>query len=442
MKIVNIIFLLLILTNCSFDNKTGIWTNNTKDKKIEKKEVKNSEIISASNQKIFDEEKNSLNKINIIFPEVSKNLKWPEEYFNNQNNYQNAFLNTQFTKISKSKKLARGKISHNFYIINNNVFYNDHRGNIYVYSIDKDQVIFKFNFYKKKYKKYKKLIYMTVDEDKIYVLDNLGYAYALNYKNNKLVWAKNYGVPFRSNLKIYNNELFGADLNNTIFAINIFNGEKNWSSNTESEILRNKFINNISIDEEGNLYFLNTSGNLYSFNISTKTMNWFLGLKKGPKSFSNTFDAKPIVINNKKILISSYNQTKLYDSNGAKIWSTNISLSTKPIFINGFIFAFSKTGLLTCLDSLSGEILWAKRILKEENININKKLRKIKNIDSIQLINNKLFLFSKNGFSLEIDYQDGSIISLQNVDKMKSNFLFVKGKMYFINSRNKLSIIN
>ena len=111
------------------------------------------------------------------------------------------------------------------------------------------------------------------------------------YKNNKLVWAKNYGVPFRSNLKIYNNELFGADLNNTIFAINIFNGEKNWSSNTESEIIRNKFINNISIDEEGNLYFLNTSGNLYSFNISTKTMNWFLGLKKGPKSFSNTFDS-------------------------------------------------------------------------------------------------------------------------------------------------------
>ena len=442
MKIVNIIFLLLILTNCSFDNKTGIWTNNTEDKKIEKKEVKNSEIISASNQKIFDEEKNSLNKINIIFPEVSKNLKWPEEYFNNQNNYQNAFLNTQFTKISKSNKLARGKISHNFYIINNNVFYNDHRGNIYVYSIDKDQVIFKFNFYKKKYKKYKKLIYMTVDENKIYVLDNLGFAYALNYKNNKLVWAKNYGVPFRSNLKIYNNELFGADLNNTIFAINIFNGEKNWSSNTESEIIRNKFINNISIDEEGNLYFLNTSGNLYSFNISTKTMSWFLGLKRGPKSFTNTFDAKPIVINNKKILISSYNQTKLYDSNGAKIWSTNISLSTKPIFINGFIFAFSKTGLLTCLDSLSGEILWAKRILKEENININKKLRKIKNIDSMQLINNKLFLFSKNGFSLEIDYQDGSIISLQNVDKMKSNFLFVKGKMYFINSRNKLSIIN
>ena len=44
---------------------------------------------------------------------------------------------------------------------------------------------------------------MIVEDDFIYVCDNFGYLYALDYKNNKILWAQNYKIPFRSNIKIF-----------------------------------------------------------------------------------------------------------------------------------------------------------------------------------------------------------------------------------------------
>ena len=56
--------------------------------------------------------------------------------------------------------------------------------------------------------------------DFIYVADNLGYLYSYNYSINKILWAKNYKIPFRSNLKIYNKQLALADQANTLYLFN------------------------------------------------------------------------------------------------------------------------------------------------------------------------------------------------------------------------------
>ena len=43
----------------------------------------------------------------------------------------------------------------------------------------------------------------SIYKNNIYIADNLGYLYSIDYKNQKLLWAKNYGIPFRSNLKFF-----------------------------------------------------------------------------------------------------------------------------------------------------------------------------------------------------------------------------------------------
>ena len=48
---------------------------------------------------------------------------------------------------------------------------------------------------------------MIVEKEIIYISDNIGYVYAYNYLENKILWAKNYKIPFKSNLKIYENKL-------------------------------------------------------------------------------------------------------------------------------------------------------------------------------------------------------------------------------------------
>ena len=73
---------------------------------------------------------------------------------------------------------------------------------LFVFSIDENKIIQKFNFYKKKFKKKEKKLNIIVEKNIIFVSDNFGYLYAYDYKKNKVIWAKNYKVPFRSNLKI------------------------------------------------------------------------------------------------------------------------------------------------------------------------------------------------------------------------------------------------
>ena len=153
------------------------------------------------------------------------------------------------------------------------------KGNINVFSVTDNKTLIKFNFYKKKYNKINKKLNLIVENNIIYVSDNFGYLYAYNYFDRKLLWAKNYNVPFRSNLKIYKNTIFAANQNNNLFFFNKLTGEILKQIPTEETIVKNNFINSLSLDEK-NIFFLNTYGTLYSVDIKSKRINWFINLNQ------------------------------------------------------------------------------------------------------------------------------------------------------------------
>ena len=43
--------------------------------------------------------------------------------------------------------------------------------------------------------------------------DNIGFVYAFDFANNKVIWAKNNKIPFRSNLKIDGDNVFLINVN-------------------------------------------------------------------------------------------------------------------------------------------------------------------------------------------------------------------------------------
>ena len=108
-------------------------------------------------------------------------------------------------------------------------------------------VALKKNFYiiKKEYKKISKFLNLIIENDIIYVSDNLGFLYAYNYINDKILWAKNYKIPFKSNLKISNTKLIAANQNNNLYFINKKSGDIIQLLPTEETIVKNNFINNL-----------------------------------------------------------------------------------------------------------------------------------------------------------------------------------------------------
>ena len=126
-----IFFLVLILlVNCSFDDKTGIWSGDKDEKRrISELEKKQGRTISTdtiySSENIYSEEKTLVKKISLSIPK--KNLSWEMSGLNHQNFLGNIYLsgidNTFLKKKIGKNKFSIYKINTSLLSINNNIIF-------------------------------------------------------------------------------------------------------------------------------------------------------------------------------------------------------------------------------------------------------------------------------------------------------------------------------
>ena len=62
-----------------------------------------------------------------------------------------------------------------------------------------------------------------------------------------------YKIPFRSNLKLFENKIILSDQINSLYVLDSLNGEKIRIIPTEDTTLKNNFINSIATDNKNNL---------------------------------------------------------------------------------------------------------------------------------------------------------------------------------------------
>ena len=207
-KILNLIILNIFLSSCSFDNKSGIWTGSEQIVKQQSNNQNIELIFKKKNNFIEDKELQPNQKFNFDAPISYKN--WTQSYQNKSNNINNlSFYNEgNYKRLSK---VSSSVINSNILVFEKKLFFSDNKGNIGIFSLDKNQLIFKFNFYKKRLKNAGKNIKIILKGNQIIAADNFGYIYSIDYKKNKVIWAKNFLIPFRSNLKIINEVIFLSD---------------------------------------------------------------------------------------------------------------------------------------------------------------------------------------------------------------------------------------
>ena len=292
-------------------------------------------------------------------------------------------------------------------------------------------------------KKIKKEIKLLVKENTIIAVDNFGYIYSIDYKQKKIVWAKNFLIPFRSNLKIINETLFVSDEKNKVILINIKNGDKIDELYTQPSQAVSDFESNLAIDNNNNLLFMSTSGILYSLNfINNKSINWIINFKQESEMI---YKGNPIIVSNDKIIISSKDNISLINVNGAKIWDLNIKSNLSPIVSGNTIFTVNKDNYLILINKNTGQIIFSKNIYSLITEEFQKNLkRKIKKISHIYLTGNKLLLISENSYFIEVNLKN--IINVNSIKKnplkISSDVIFYDKKMVFINKSNRIYKVN
>ncbi len=441
MRLLYILIFSILLQSCSFDNKSGIWKNENEVLVQKNDPLSNFESLSYVKEqfdKIVPFDGNSKIKIS----NTVSNLKWSDIFYNQINNYDNFKYNNLNKLLFKSKKLSRFDISENILYEENNIILNDSKGNLIIYSIDEKKIISKFNFYKKRYKKLNKKINFIVENNIIYVADNLGYLYSYNYSIKKILWAKNYKIPFRSNLKIYNKQLVLADQANTLYLFNKENGEILKKFPSEEITVKNRFINNLALNNK-NLFFLNTYGTLYSFNIDHSNINWFLNLNQSTDlTPSETFDGTRIINYDKKLIITSNNFLYIIDEdNGSIIFKINFTSSISPVVNNNYLFIISKNDLLIVLDIEKGKIKYSYDINQKIADYYETKKRNAL-FRNLLLLNDKIFIFLNNSFVLYFDII-GNLNDIKKLPtKINSNPIIIDGSIIYLDKKNRLSIVD
>ena len=438
-----IFIFIFFFTSCSFDNKSGIWQNENEisQKKISKgvfDDFKKFNSTDDSFNEIISLDKNFKFKLT----KARENDNWTDIFYNKNNNLNNFRYNNEFKLKYKSRKISKYEVNHSLLYENDNFITSDTNGNLLIYSRDNNNILQKFNFYKKKYKKIKKKLNIIVEKNIVYVSDNIGFLYAYDYVRNKIIWAKNFKVPFRSNLKIVKDKLAAANQNNNLYIIDKKSGDNLKLIPTEETIIKNNFINNLSADEK-NLYFLNTYGSLYSIEIDSKKINWFVNLNQSLElNPSNLFFGNEIVLENSKIVVSSNNFTYVLDSrSGSIIHKKNFSSLVKPIINNNYVFLISKNNLLISLDLRNGKILFSYN-LNDEISNFLGSKRKVAKFANIALINDGLLIFLKNSFVLQLSVNGKIQKVIKLPSKINTRPIFVKNQILFTDYNNKISVMN
>ncbi len=441
MNFLRIFVISLLLINCSFDKKSGVWKNESDQAKNENIIFKDFKTISST-YNLFDENILIDEKFRFKLKNSLNNSEWKDIYFNDSNNYENLKYNNQNQIVFKSLKLTKHDVNKSILFEENNLIFSDKKGNIIVFSIKKDEIISKFNFYKKRFKKIDKILNLKVSNNIIYVSDSIGYLYAFDYKKNIILWAKNYKIPFRSNLKETNTQLISADQNNNLYFFNKTNGNILRTIPTEETLVKNQFINNLSMSDDS-LFYLNTYGSLYSVDKMTMNINWFLNLNKTlDLNPGNLFLGTEVINNEGKIVIISNDTTYIIDSiSGSVLFKKKISSRLKPIIYDRYLFIISKKNFLVCLDLNTGKIIYSTNVDKKVSKFLKNDKKKI-HIKNVMILNNKINLFLKNSEVIKFNLR-GKLETIKKIEtKINSNIIIIDGSILFLDYKNRFIVLN
>ena len=441
MKKITLLIIILLFSHCSFDNKTGIWENsgstNTKKTDI----FKDFETLYTK-EKTFNEILIPKNNLNLVLDPIKRTNTWQDEFYQETNNIENFGFQNLNEIIFKSKKLSGPEVNNGILFDGENFIISNIKGDIIIYSITEKKTVFKYNFYKTKFRKIKKKLNNLIEKNILYVSDNLGYVYALDYTNTKLLWAKNYKVPFRSNIKIYGEKVITANQDNTLYVLNKFNGSQSKFIPTEETTVKNDFINSLVL-KDNSLIYLNTFGSIYSINSENFRINWFSNLKKSfDLNPTNLFYANPVVASKDKIILSTDPYLYILNlANGAVTYKKSITSIVKPIVSGDNLFMITKDNLLVCINLNTKKIIYSIDVKREIADFLETKVKSI-NILALFLANDKLLIFLDNSRLITLSKNS----KIEKIDKLQSKLssqpIFIENSLLFLNKNNRLIILN
>ena len=432
-KLFCLFIIFLFITNCSLDTKSGLWTKSEKlDSENKKLKIK----IFEENE-IFEKEFNVNLKIRL-----KNNIK-KNSFVNNLVN-NNGIINFDGS-IDKIKKFKFSKIDQfdnyqpELLITNNNLIFFDNKGTVLNFSSD-TELIWKKNYYSKREKKLNPILYFAANDQTLIIADSISKYYAINLNNGELNWSKNNIAPFNSQIKIFNDKFFVVDFENILRCFSIKDGKEIWNFKTEKSFIKSQQKLSLIINNN-RVIFINTLGDVSSIDIDSGNLTWQT-TTQSRDIYENYFSLKNSdLISEKNTIYFSNNQNEFFaidQRNGVIKWKQTLNSNLRPTFADSLVFTVTLEGYLVAIDSRNGNIVRMTNIINKIK---NYKKENIKPIGFIVSLD-KMYLSLSNGRLIIIETLTGKPIDIIKIDNEKISRPYVLNNEMFIIRDNAILKLN
>ena len=440
----NLIFFLIfiLLSNCSFDNKTGIWGDSEKEKrKISELEKKQKQILDV--EKIYSSDKIYLKEVpltkNISLSKPKKNLSWKMSSLNHQNFLGNIYL-SGIDNIFLKKKIGKDKFSESrvitsLLVFKNNIILSDDTGTIFNIN-QSGKINWKKNIYKKIYKKIYKNLVFSIYKNNIYIADNIGFIYVISLDTGKLLWIKNYNIPLRSNIKIFDNKIYLIDQDNRILCLNIKDGTKIWDILSISSFIKSQNLLSLAVSKKGDLVAITSSSDLFKIEGNSGNFSWvsntFGSMLADATDF---FKSSQVVITDDEVIISAGPSIFSYNLNiGSITWENELSSIGTPIIDGENIFFVTENGYFVIMNRDTGKIISSTNILK-----ILKKKKQKTKITGFIMGSGKVYSVTLNGYLIVSSAISGKVENFKKIgNPIISAPIISNGKLYILTKNSRI----
>ena len=440
----NLIFFLIfiLLNNCSFDNKTGIWGDSEKEKrKISELEKKQKQILDV--EKIYSSDKIYLKEVpltkNISLSKPKKNLSWKMSSLNHQNFLGNIYL-SGIDNIFLKKKIGKDKFSESrvitsLLVFKNNIILSDDTGTIFNIN-QSGKINWKKNIYKKIYKKIYKNLVFSIYKNNIYIADNIGFIYVISLDTGKLLWIKNYNIPLRSNIKIFDNKIYLIDQDNRILCLSIKDGTKIWDILSISSFIKSQNLLSLAVSKKGDLVAITSSSDLFKIEGNSGNFSWvsntFGSMLADATDF---FKSSQVVITDDEVIISAGPSIFSYNLNiGSITWENELSSIGTPIIDGENIFFVTENGYFVIMNRDTGKIISSTNILK-----ILKKKKQKTKITGFIMGSGKVYSVTLNGYLIVSSAISGKVENFKKIgNPIISAPIISNGKLYILTKNSRI----
>ena len=432
MKLLLIFFSLLIFS-CSSD----------KDKKVDleifKKQGEKINVFETNN--VFDKEVDSRSVLQLNQPQLNK--KWSYEHFSSNNFYDHLVYEGKFQDIFKKNigdYLNKNNDSGTLLVFENFVFFSDEKGKIYKFDVINQKIIWELKIYASTYNDYPKNIALFLNVDVLYAADNLVFIYSIDAQTGKTIWQQNYGIPFSSHLNFHKGVLYVVNQNSRLYAFNPSDGQKIWSFESLSGLIKPSRSSNISL-YDNKLLFSNDVGDITSIDLDQQVIIWTKNiLSQNTISNNLVFKISNILIDKKDVFVSS-NSGDLFNFNletGEIKWSQKLSSIQNHISTDKYLFVLTENGFVIAFNKTNGAILWSLNLAK-----LSKDKKVSLDYYGLLLASNNLYVTSSNGDIYKISANDGKYITHKKINNELSRApIIVDNKMLILNRSSELIILN